>query len=128
MLAKHKVDGRTEVITGNFFNSIPVSADLYLLKNIIHNWSDEQSVELLMKINEVMKPGGRLLVIEMVVPAGNESSLSKLLDIQMMATMQGGKERTGEEYRTILEKSGFTLTRIVPTIAPISLVEAGKSK
>ena len=127
MLAKHKVEGRTEIITGNFFHSIPVSADLYLLKNIIHNWNDEQSVELLKKIKEVMKPGGRLLIIEMVVPEGDESSLSKLLDIQMMATMQGGKERTREEYRDILERSGLILTRIVPTIAPISLIEAKKS-
>ena len=127
MLGKHQVEKRTEVVTGDFFNSLPGSCDLYLLKNIIHNWDDERSNELLKKIYQAMKPDGRLLIIEMVVPAGNEPSLAKLLDIQMMATMSGGKERTGQEYRNILEASGFTLTQIIPTIAPISLIEARKS-
>jgi SAM-dependent methyltransferase len=127
MLARHHVDDRTEIITGDFFKSMPGSGDLYLLKNIIHNWDNEQSADLLKKICQVIRPDGRLLIIEMVVPSGNEPSLAKLLDIQMMATMSGGKERTREEYRDILERSGFTLTRIVPTIAPISLIEAKKS-
>jgi SAM-dependent methyltransferase len=127
MLARHHVDDRTEIITGDFFKSMPGSGDLYLLKNIIHNWDNEQSVDLLKKICQVIRTDGRLLIIEMVVPSSNEPSLAKLLDIQMMATMSGGKERTREEYRDILERSGFTLTRIVPTIAPISLIEAKKN-
>ena len=65
---------------------------------------------------------------EMVVPSGNKLSLAKLLDIQMMATMPGGKERTGKEYKDLLEKSGFTLIRIIPTIAPISLIKARKNE
>jgi len=127
MFAKYKVDDRTKVISGNFFDSIPGSADLYLMKNIIHNWNDAQSVELLKKINLAMKPDGRLIIIEMVVPAGTQSSLAKLLDIQMMATMPGAKERTAKEYRTLLERSGFIQIRIIPTIAPISLIEARKN-
>lgn len=62
----------------------------------------------------------------MVVPSGNSPSLAKLLDIQMMATLQGAKERTAAEYRDLLEHSGFMMNRIIPTIAPVSLIEARK--
>ena len=126
ILTRHQVEGRVLTVPGNFFNSIPASGDLYILKNIIHNWGDEPGVQLLKKIHQSIGPDGMLLIIEMVISSGNEPSPGKLLDIQMMATMAGGKERTAEEYRILLEKSGFTLTRIIPTIAPISLIEAKK--
>ncbi|MDP1621187.1 MAG: methyltransferase [Bacteroidales bacterium] len=126
MVARHHVAERTTIISGNFFTSIPESCDLYILKNIIHNWSEEESVKLLMNIRLAMSPKGRILIIEMVVPEGCGPSLARLLDIQMMATMLGGRERTGEEYRTILKKSGLKLFRMIPTIAPICLIEAGK--
>jgi SAM-dependent methyltransferase len=126
MLVSHQVEKRVEIVPGNFFNSIPSSCDLYILKNIIHNWGDEQCVQLLNKIHQSIGPAGRLLIIEMVISSGNEPSTGKLLDIQMMATMPGGKERTADEYRDLLEKSGFALTRIISTIAPISLIEAKK--
>jgi len=127
MLVRHKVEDRTEIIPGNFFNSVPGSCDLYILKNIIHNWGDDESVALLLQIHQAMEPRGILLIIEMVVPTGDKPSLAKLLDIQMMATMPGGKERTRGEYRALLESSGFSMTRIIPTIAPVSLIEARKN-
>lgn len=126
MLTNYAVADRTEVIPGDFFSSIPAGADLYILKNVLHNWDDEQSVDLIKKIGEACQPGVYLLIIEMVVPTGNKPSLAKLLDIQMMATMPGGKERTAEEYRRILEKSGFAIKRIIPTVSPICLIEAVK--
>jgi SAM-dependent methyltransferase len=128
MLIHHQVADRAEIVPGNFFNSIPGSGDLYILKNIIHNWDDEKSVELLKKIHQSIKPDSILLIIEMVVPIGNKPSLAKLLDIQMMGTMPGGKERMAKEYSVLLEKSGFRLTRIIPTIAPISLIEAKNNR
>ena len=127
MLARYQVETRTTVVPGNFFNAVPGPGDVYILKNIIHNWGDEQSVELLKKIRQAMAWNGILLIIEMVVPEGNQPSVSKLLDIQMMASMQGGKERTRKEYADLLEQSGFSLSRIISTIAPISLVEARKN-
>ncbi len=127
MLNLHQAGNRITILSGDFFDFIPGPANLYLLKNIIHNWDDEKSAKLLQNIRKTMGAGGRLLIIEMVVPPGNAPSLAKLLDIQMMATMQGGKERTGKEFQTLLEQSGFTLTRIIPTIAPICLIEAKKS-
>ena len=127
MVALHQVEQRTSIVSGSFFDVVPGGCDLYILKNIIHNWNDEQSAALLSNIRQAMPPNGRLLIIEMVIPDGNEPSLAKLLDIQMMATMQGGKERTAMEYKMLLEKSGFRMIRIIPTIAPICLIEAGKN-
>jgi len=127
MVGRYQVEERVSIVPGNFFNSVPASGDLYILKNIIHNWGDEQSTDLLMKIRQAILPGGFFLIIEMVVPPGNQPSLAKLLDIQMMATLPGGKERTAGEYHALLEKSGFALTRIIPTISPICLIEARKN-
>ena len=126
MLCRYRVQDRVQVVPGDFFKSVPADADLYLLKNVIHNWSDEQSSVLLSNINKVIGQNARLILIEMVIPAGNRPSLGKLIDIQMMATLKGAKERTGTEYRSLLEKSGFTLLGIIPTIAPICLIEAKK--
>lgn len=124
LLSRYNALNRAEILPGNFFERIPVKADIYLLKNIIHNWSDIQSIELLCNIRKTMEPGAILLILEMVIPDNSGPSLAKLLDIQMMATMTGGKERTGLEYRDILDKSGFRLKRIIPTISPVSLIEA----
>lgn len=127
MLLEHHVADRTTIMPGDFFDSIPGSADLYILKHIIHNWRDEKAVGLLKNIHQAIGPKSVLLIIEMVVPEGNEPSLSKLLDIQMMACMDGGKERTASEFKALLQNAGFTVNRIVPTIAPICLVEAKKN-
>jgi hypothetical protein len=124
MLDRFNVANRTTIVPGDFFLSVPPSADLYILKNIIHNWNDHKASELLGNIRKVMKDTSRLVIVEMVVPGGNTPSLSKLLDIQMMATMTGGKERTEGEFRQLLDKSGLSLTRIIPTLAPLSLIEA----
>ena len=126
LAARYQVENRLEIMSGDFFQSIPAGGDLYILKNIIHNWGDELSVNVLKKIHDVIQPKGRLLIIEMLVPPGNGPSLSKLLDIQMMATMQGGKERTQKEYGALLASAGFAITAIIPTIAPLSLIEARK--
>jgi hypothetical protein len=124
---RYQVENRTQILTGDFFDSIPAHANLFMMKNIIHNWCDDACVELLKKVHQAMDPNGLLLIIEMVVPAGNAPSLAKLLDIQMMATMSGGKERTAAEFHRLLERAGFCITRIIPTIAPISLIEAKKN-
>lgn len=126
ILAVHKALNRTKIIAGDFFKTIPVEANIYILKNIIHNWSDEDCLIILSNISKNMLADSRLLIVEMVVPPGNTPSLSKLLDIQMMAAMHGGKERTAVEFETILVKAGFALPTIIPTIAPICLIEAKK--
>ncbi len=126
LLEKEGVKDRVELVSGDFFKSVAPGADAYLLKHIIHDWDDEQSVEILKNIHSAMNDGGKVLLVEMVVPETSEPSPSKILDIQMLL-MEGGMERTAEEYRRLLDAAGFSLTRIVPTRSPYSIVEAIKS-
>jgi hypothetical protein len=73
-----------------------------------------------------MNENGKILILEMVVPEGNEPSPSKMMDINMLV-MEGGKERTEKEYRDLLAAAGFRLICIVPTHSPLSIVEAVKN-
>ncbi len=113
---------RCRVIGGSFFESVPAGADAYLMRHIIHDWDDEKSITILKNIAAVIKPEGRLLVIEGVIPPGNEPNFGKLLDLTML-TIPGGKERTQQEYRELFAAGGFQLTRIVPTAAEVCIIE-----
>jgi ubiquinone/menaquinone biosynthesis C-methylase UbiE len=116
---------RCEAVAGDFFASVPEGGDAYVLKTIIHDWDDERAVAILKNIYEAMKADGKLLIIETVIPKGNEPSLSKLGDLHMLV-MTGGCERTEDGYRALLRSAGFELTRVVPTESPMSIVEAIK--
>ena len=122
LLKKEGVSDRIELASGDFFESVPAGADAYMMKQIIHDWDDEQSVKILQNIRSAMNENAKVLIVEMVVPEGNMPSSSKTTDLQMLV-IQGGKERTEEEYRKLLEASGFRLTRVIPTNSPLSIIE-----
>ena len=113
---------RCEVVGGSFFEAVPGGADAYLLRHIIHDWDDEKAAAILRNVRRAMGEGARLLVVEGVIPPGNEPSFGKLLDLTMLV-IPGGLERTEEEYRRLYEAAGFRLTRIVPTAAEVSVIE-----
>ncbi len=114
---------RCQVVGGDFFAEVPSGGDAYLLKHIIHDWDDERSAVILRNCREAMNDGGKVLVIEGVMPPGNEPSNSKLWDVVMLALTSGGRERTEEEYAELYAQVGLTLTRVVPTHAVVSIVE-----
>jgi O-methyltransferase domain len=116
------VEERCSIVEGNFFESVPDGADAYLLRHIIHDWTDEQSVQILRNCRKVMPSEGKLLIVEAVVPAGNEPSLAKSFDMAMLV-FPGGLERTEEEYRRLFEQADFQLTSVTPTGSLVSLVE-----
>jgi hypothetical protein len=118
--------GRCRVIGGDFFASVPAGADTYSLRHVLHNWSDEKATLILKNIHQALGRGGRLLVVESVIPPGNEPVHAKLLDLAMLV-MGGGQERTGEEFQRLYEAAGFRLTRIVPTAAEVSVIEGVKA-
>jgi hypothetical protein len=122
-LASAGLADRCSAVAGDFFASVPAGADAYLLRHIIHDWDDERSIAILRNCRSAMGDRGKLLVVEGIVPPGNEPSLSKLFDLAMMV-LPGGAERTADEYRHLFEVSGFSLTRIVPTSSWISVIEA----
>jgi hypothetical protein len=125
LLESEGVAARTEKVSGDFFESVPAGADAYLMKHIIHDWNDEQSIKILQNIRRVMNEDGKVLIVEMVVPESNEPSPAKGLDLVML-TVEGGKERTEKEYRDLLAAAGLNLTRVIPTRSPFSIVEAVK--
>lgn len=116
------VADRCQVVAGNFFESVPAGADTYLMRHIIHDWDEARCIQILKHVRAVLPAGGKLLLIEVVVPTGNEPSFGKLMDINMMV-LPGGKERTADEYRALYAAAGFKLSRIVPTSGVMSLIE-----
>jgi SAM-dependent methyltransferase len=125
LLEREGVTARTQKVSGDFFESVPAGVDAYLMKHIIHDWNDEQSVKILQNIRRAMNDDGKVLIAEMVVPEGNEPSPAKGLDLVML-TIEGGKERTEKEYQELLEAAGLRLTRVIPTRSPFCIIEAVK--
>jgi hypothetical protein len=113
---------KLEVIGGDFFADSMPKADAYLLMNVIHDWSDAESIKILSAIRRDMPAHARVLLIETVVPSTPGPHLSKELDIAMMV-LPGGKERTQEEYAALAAQCGLRLNRAVPTMSPYSILE-----
>jgi predicted transcriptional regulator len=116
------VENRCSLVGGNFFESTPAGADVYLMRHIIHDWNDEQCQTILRNCRKVVPSTGKLLLIESVIPPGNEPCFAKMLDLTML-TIPGGMERTESEYRALLASAGFHLSRIVPTAAHVDVIE-----
>jgi hypothetical protein len=114
---------RVTVEVGDFFKIVPTGGDAYLLSHIIHDWDEDRCLTILTNCRRAMKPTGRLLIVEMVLPAGDTPHPGKMLDMVMLV-IPGGEERTEQEYGTLLGKAGFRLTRVVPTESAVSVVEA----
>jgi hypothetical protein len=105
---------------GDFFQAVP-SGDAYVMKHIIHDWNDEKSTLILRNCRKAAKPGAKLVLVEMVIPPGNEPSPGKLLDLEMLV-IASGKERTEEEYAELFAGAGWKLTQIVPTKSVTSAI------
>ena len=118
-----QLKGRCELVSGDFFKSVPEGGDVLLLKQIIHDWDEERAALVLRNCRDALAPGGKILLIEMVVPQDNEPSFAQAMDLNMLAIL-GGRERTEKEYRTLLDASGFRLERVTPTHSPFSVIEA----
>jgi alkyl hydroperoxide reductase subunit AhpC len=114
---------RVAIEAGSFFERVPAGGDAYLVSHVIHDWSEAQCLTILGHCRRAMNPGGRLLLIEMVLPPGNTPHPGKMLDM-MMLVGPGGRERTEQEYGALLAEAGFRLTRIVPTESAVSVIEA----
>jgi O-methyltransferase domain/Dimerisation domain len=120
-LAEAGIAGRCKLESGSFFVSVPVGADAYIMKYILHDWDDERCVKILSNCRSAMNKNGRVLVVDSVVPPGNEPGYVKLLDIEMLVI--GGRERTKADFSSIFRKSGLKLTRVVTTKSQLSIVE-----
>jgi len=116
---------RCEVVTGDFFESVPPGADIHVLKQIIHDWSDTECATILRNCHQALKPNGKLLLVEMVIPPDNSPSMAQAMDLNMLVLLTG-RERTESEYRDLLAAGGFKLERVMPTQTPFSVIEASR--
>ena len=127
LLGDAGVGARCQVVTGDFFQSVPAGADAYVLSHIIHNWDDERSAVILRNCRAAMAPAGRLLLLEQVLPERVEASEAGqrgvMADLHMMV-ITGGRERTEKEYSVLLSSAGFRLRRVIGTPVAESVIEA----
>lgn len=127
-LADAHVEARCEVVTGDFFREVPKGADAYILKSVIHDWNDDESLAILKNCRIAMHEKSTLLLVERIMPEVMERSLNQqrmaMIDINMLA-MPGGQERSEAEYRALLANAGFVLTQVKPLPGlDFSLIEA----
>jgi SAM-dependent methyltransferase len=114
---------RASVTGGSFMESVPGGGDAYVMKNIIHDWTDDDAVTILRNIRTAMAPDGRLVLLEMVLPERANGFIGLMLDLEMLVAA-GGRERTRAEYANLLARTGFRLTRVIDTVTPLSIIEA----
>jgi SAM-dependent methyltransferase len=114
---------RCKLVAGDFFEAVPEGANAYLMKKVLHDWSDDDAVRILANCRRAMAPGGRVLVAETVVPPGNAPDPIKVMDVNMLV-VTGGRERTADEFAALFERAGLKAGRVVPTGARVSILEA----
>lgn len=124
-LAASGLGQRCQTVAGDFFSAVP-KGEVMLLKQILHDWNDEQCVQILSHCAESLPPGGRVLVVEMIISEDGKPSPAHLMDVNMLVLLPG-KERTATEYGKLFAAAGLTLGRVLPTHSPFSIVEATKA-
>jgi hypothetical protein len=117
------VAGRCEWVAGDFFQAVPGGADAYLMKWIIHDWEDAKAARILGVCRDAMRPGAKLLLVESVITPGNAADPGRIIDLAMLV-LTGGRERTREEFASLLARAGFALRQVHPTASPFSIVES----
>jgi len=122
--AREGLRDRVRVESGDFFNAVPAGADLYLLRYILHDWDDDDCVRILENCRRAMSPGGRVLVLEMILgEIGNEPAAVPSQDLNMLV-MTGGRERTIDQFDQLFRASGLRRTTTTETGSPMSVIEA----
>jgi hypothetical protein len=123
LLRSKGVADRVTIEAGDFFQNVPGGADAYILSHVIHDWSQDQNLTILGHIRKAMKSDGRLLIVEIVLTAGDAPHPGKMFDMVMLL-YTGGEERSEAEYGALLDKAGFRLGRVIPTNSAASIMEA----
>ncbi|GGT34118.1 methyltransferase [Streptomyces kurssanovii] len=133
-MARHGLKERCSLIAGDFFRSVPEGSDLYMMKSILHDWTDDQAVTILSHCRKVLPPGGLVLIVEPVLPEVVDTSaeadvtdggVTYLSDLNMLVNL-GGRERTRRDFEEVCHRAGLSLISVTPLTdaAPFSLIEA----
>ncbi len=120
------LENRCTLQTCDFFQSVPAGGDAYIMKHIIHDWDDDRALLILRNIHSAFgSKKGKVILLEAVLAPGDEPHFGKFIDLEMLA-LPGGRERTEAEFRALFDRAGFRLSRVVPTMSPLWVVEAEK--
>jgi len=122
-LATAEMAGRCTIVGGDARQSVPAGGDCYVVKRLLMEQPDDGAIAILRNCAEAMTAGGRVLVVEMVIPPANEPAAGKTYDVIMLATFSGGRIRTEAELRTLFAAAGLALTSVIPTSPPNFIVE-----
>ena len=128
-IREYGLQERCRTAFGDFFQAVPEGGDVYFMKHILHDWTDEQATTILRNCRRALDSkrngnrSGKVVLLEFVVPPGNQPHPSKIIDIEMLF-FPGGRERMEQEWRDLFADAGFRLSRIVPTKSPFSVIEA----
>jgi predicted O-methyltransferase YrrM len=122
LLQQAGVADRCKVMGGDFFEAVPAGSDLYVLKFILHDWTDDQCIRILQNCRRAMAPGGRVLIVEYAVPEDSGPHISKFMDINMLVNTSG-RERTRREFEQLLSSAGLALRQLAPTSIGLCALE-----
>ncbi len=122
VLAATDLADRCTILAGDFFQSVP-SADCYLLANVLHDWDDTRSIDILQNCRQAMPGAGRVLIVERLIPEDGNDPLPTLLSDINMLVLTGGRERTNAEYGALLQAAGLRLAQVVPVAFPYGIIE-----
>jgi SAM-dependent methyltransferase len=127
-IAGTAVEDRYRCVGGSFFDAVPPDADAYVLKQVLHDWSDDQSVEILRNCRDAVPESGRILVAAHLVPEPPRRPLKYLMaGMWVRLNTPGGYERTEQEFRALFERAGLELVRILPTASIHSILETRRA-
>jgi hypothetical protein len=114
---------RCELVGGDFFDAVPAGGDAYLLKAIIHDWPDAESIAILANVRRALSGDGVVILIEQLLDEGPDPVRTAFSDLNMLVA-PGGRERTRAEYAALFERAGLVLTDVVPTARDVFLIVA----
>jgi hypothetical protein len=123
-ISKLNLKDRCATAHGDFFKAVP-PGDAYIMKNIIHDWNDEQAATILKCCHRASPQHAKVILVETVIPPGNDPHMGKWLDLEMLL-MAGGRERSDDQFRALFTQAGFRLTKIQCTNSPMCVIEAEK--
>jgi hypothetical protein len=123
VLEEQHVADRVRIAGGSFFEAVPEGGDAYILKNVIHDWPDDDAVHILGNVRKAAASGRNVLLVEGVLPGHNREFSGNWVDLEMLVSADA-RERTAAEYGELLSRAGFDMTRVVATASPLSVVEA----
>ncbi|MGG6265201.1 methyltransferase [Leptolyngbya sp. AN03gr2] len=118
---------RIQLVEGHCLDAVPSGGDAYLLMFVLHNWDDLRTIKILQNCYAAMSSTAKLLIVEMMMPKGNDPFVGKFIDLESLLITPGGYERTVSQYQSLLEAAGFRMTRMIATRTANSIIEAVKA-